>query len=216
MLTETSPKICKPYFQLRSVVAPHLQPYYNTYAAPYTDAAWPYYEKLNRTVITPATALGVKYGGPRVAQAQKYSQAQWEKLVQPQVVKYQGILKEKYDQTVGPHVDTAFTVATPYYDQVKTSAFQTYYGHILPTYNTAQPYAVQAYGAANNFAVNTIIPCSQWAWTTGAVFLDRTVWPKVRILYGENIEPQLIKIGDRLGSYKNGKKIKAVVDEVDK
>lgn len=151
-----------------------------------------------------------------MAQAQAFGQAHWEKTLQPQVLKYQGIAKEKYDQSLGPHVEKAIAAASPYYELAKTNAFQTYYEHILPTYNTVQPYALQGYGAVNDFAINMAIPYSRWAWTTGAVFLDRTVWPRLRILYGENVEPQLVRIGERLGRYRDGKKLKAVVDEVDR
>ncbi|KAH9219876.1 hypothetical protein DL95DRAFT_384089 [Leptodontidium sp. 2 PMI_412] len=215
LLTDSSPRVCKPYFQVRSIIAPHLEPYYNTYAAPYVDASRPYYDVLDKRVISPATALGKKYGAPRVAQAQAFGQAQWDKNVQPQVQKYQTVLKEKYDQTLGPHVDTAVAAAGPYYEIAKTSAQQTYYEHILPTYTAVQPYALQGYGLANDFAINTALPYSKWAWTAGVVFLDRTVWPQIRILYGENVEPQLVRIGERLGRYRDGKKLKAVVEDID-
>jgi hypothetical protein len=197
-------------------VAPHLEPYYHTYAAPYIDAAQPYYDTFDKRVITPAKVLGLKYGAPRVAQAQAFGQTQWETTLQPQVLKYQGIAKEKYDQLLGLHVDKAIAAASPYYDIAKTNALQTYYEHILPTYTTVQPYAVQGYGVLNDFTINTAIPYSTWAWTTGTVFLERIVWPKLRILYGENVEPQLVRIGERLGRYRDGKKLKAVVDEVDR
>lgn len=167
-------------------------------------------------MITPATVLGKKYGAPRVQQAQAYGQAQWQKNVQPQVFKYQELAKGKYGQTLGPHVNKAIASTTPYYSMVKDTAFQTYYGHILPTYSVVQPYAAQGYGLASDFAVGTALPYTKWAWSTGTVFLDRTVWPKLRILYGENVEPQLVRIGERLGRYRDGKKLKAVIDEVDR
>lgn len=132
------------------------------------------------------------------------------------MLKYQGVAKDKYDQTLGPHINSAIAATSPYYEIARTNAFQTYYGHILPTYQTVRPYAIQTYDISSDIVVNTIIPYSKWAWTTGAVFLDRTVWPKVRILYGENVEPQLVRIGERLGRYRDGKKLKAVVDEVDR
>ncbi|KAG9236728.1 hypothetical protein BJ875DRAFT_455792 [Amylocarpus encephaloides] len=212
-LTDESPRICKPYFQLKATVTPYLEPYYIAYAASYVDTARPYYETADQWVFTPAVKLAKQYGAPRVAQAQKYGQAQWEKNLQPQVSKYQGIAKDKYDETLGPHVNKAVEGAAPYYDMVKTNALQTYYGHLLPTYHTVQPYAVEGYIVLSDFAVNTVLPYSKWAWATGAVFLDRTVWPRVRILYGENVEPQLVRIGERLGRYRDGKKLKAVVDE---
>ncbi|RDW59876.1 hypothetical protein BP6252_12963 [Coleophoma cylindrospora] len=214
-LTDASPKICKPYFQASSVIAPYLNPYYDIYAAPYVDAARPYYNTLNQKVIVPATVLGKKHLAPRVAQAQAYGQAQWEKTLQPEVQKYQGIAKAKYDQTLGPHLDKAAAATGPYLEIAKTNAKQTYYGHILPTYTAVQPYAVKGYGAVSDFTVNTGIPYAKWAWATSAVFLDRTVWPKLRILYGENVEPQLVRIGERLGRYRDGKKLKAVISSVD-
>ncbi|TAQ87584.1 hypothetical protein B7494_g4088 [Chlorociboria aeruginascens] len=215
LVTDASPMICKPYFQVRSVVAPYVEPYYDAYAAPYVDAARPYYATLDKRVIAPVTALGIKYGAPRVAQAQAFGQLQWEKSIQPEVLRYQEIVKKRYNQTLAPHVGTISTKVGPYYGIAKASALDTYYGHILPTYNIVQPYALQAYGLANNFAVHTGLPYTKWALTTGSVFLDRTVWPKLRILYGENVEPQLVRIGERLGRYREGKKVKSAVDEID-
>jgi len=215
LLTDTTPKICKPYFQLRSIVSPHLEPYYDTYASPYVEVVRPYYNTVDTRIITPATALGKKYGAPRVAQAQAFGQAQWDKNVQPQVSKYQSLAWAKYDETLAPHVDKAYTATAPYYDIAKTNALQTYYEHILPTYSTVQPYALQGYGLASDFLVDTAVPYSKWAWASTAVFLDRTVFPQIRILYGENVEPQLVRIGERLGRYRDGKKLKAAVDEVD-
>lgn len=147
---------------------------------------------------------------------QAFGQAQWDKSLQPHVVKYQGIAKEKYDQTLGPHVEKAVAAASPYYELARTNAYQTYYEHILPTYTAVQPYVIQGYNTLNDFTINTAIPYSQWAWTTGAIFLDRTVWPKLRILYGENVEPQVVRIFERLGRYRDAKKLKAVVEEVDR
>lgn len=215
-ITDSSPYLCRPYFQVRSILTPHLEPYYTQYAAPYVDAARPYYDVVDQRVITPATVLGMKYGAPRAQQAQAYGKAQWEKNVQPQVTKYQGIAKAKYDETLGPHINKAYEAGSPYYEIARNSALQTYYEHILPTYTMAQPYALQGYGIASEFAIGTALPFTKWAWTTAVVFLDRTVWPKVRILYGENVEPQLVRIGERLGRYRDGQKLKAVVDEVDR
>jgi hypothetical protein len=201
---------------VQSAILPHLEPYYDAYAAPYVDAARPYYDTLDKRVVAPATALAIKYGAPRVAQAQAFGQSQWEKTLQPQVQKYHGIIREKYDATLAPHLEKAFTAAAPFYDIAKTSALQTYYEHILPTYTAVQPYALQGYEMASDFTLNTAVPYSKWAWTTARIFLDRTVFPKLRILYGENVEPQLVRIGERLGRYRDGKKIQAAVDEIDR
>jgi hypothetical protein len=214
LLTDSSPKLCKPYFQIKSTVTPYLQPYYNSYAAPYVEVVRPYYETADKKILTPAISLGKKYGSPRVAQAQSFGRTQWEKNIQPQVSKYQGIAKGKYEETLGPHVNKVYKATAPYYEVVKTNALQTYYGHLLPTYTTVQPYARDGYLRACEFTVNTALPYTKWAWMTGYVFLERTIWPQIRILYGENVEPQLVRIGERLGRYRDGKKLKAAVDEV--
>lgn len=179
------------------------------------NAAKPYYQSFDKRVITPATALGMKYGAPRVARAQAYGQAQWEKALQPEVLKYQALAKAKYDQKLAPHWNKATAASGPYIDLAKNNALRTYREQIVPVYNTVQPYAIKGYGYANEYVVGTGIPCTKWAVSSTGVFLDRKVWPKLRILYGENVEPQLVRIGERLGRYRDGKKLQAVVDSVD-
>ncbi|KFY47102.1 hypothetical protein V494_00170, partial [Pseudogymnoascus sp. VKM F-4513 (FW-928)] len=215
LITDASPRICKPYFQAKSTLAPYATPYYDTYAAPYVDSARPYYNVLDKNVITPATFYGKKYGAPRVAQAQAIGKEQWEKQIQPQVAKLNKLAQDQYDKTLAPHVQTAAAATVPYAKFAKENALQTYYASILPAYAAVEPYAQQAYGVGKTFTVNTGIPYAQWAWTSGVAFLDRTIWPKARILYGENVEPQLIRIGERLGRYRDGKKLQSIVDEVE-
>jgi hypothetical protein len=215
-LTESSPKVCQPYLNARTLLTPHLEPYYDTYAAPYVEAARPYYETLDKNVITPATVYGKKYGAPRVAQAQAYGQAQWEKNINPQVSKLNAQVKKQYDASLAPHVDKVITAAAPYYQVARDNALQTYYASILPTYNAVQPHVRNAYGVAHRFTVDTGIPSAKWAWATGVIFLDRTLLPKLRILYGENVEPQLTRIGERLGRYRDGKRLRAAVDDIDR
>ncbi|KAF6812081.1 transcription factor [Colletotrichum sojae] len=203
---ESSPKICKPYFQLKHAVSPHLEPYYETYAAPYVEKATPYYNIANERVFVPTKAYVTKYGSPRVLQAQAYGQAQWDKNIQPQLAVYQKQAQEKYDQSIAPHVSKASAAAGPYYDIARTNALQTYHDVILPSYKFVQPYAAQGYDVTSQFTTETAIPTAYWAWNKTYAFLDATVWPQVRVLYVENVEPQLARIGQRLGRYKNKSK----------
>ena len=166
-------------------------------------------------MITPAAFYGKKYGAPRVAQVQAIGKEQWEKQIHPQVAKLNKLAQEQYDKTLAPHVQTIAAATCPYAKFAKENALQTYYASILPAYAAVEPYAHQAYDVGKTFTVNTGIPYAQWAYTSGVAFLDRTIWPKARILYGENVEPQLIRIGERLGRYRDGKKLQSIVDEVD-
>jgi hypothetical protein len=182
---------------------------------PYIQAAQPYYNILDSRVITPATIYGKKYGAPTLAKAQAFGKAKWKSSVHPQISKVSNLAQVQYSKSLAPHVDRTVATVAPYYEIARDSAVQTYHGSILPTYGIVQPYMQHGYGVVNEFAVDTGIPYAKWAWTTGIIFLDRTVWPRVRILYGENVEPQLVRIGERLGRYRNGKKLQAAVEAVD-
>ncbi|KAM6527219.1 hypothetical protein FSOLCH5_003290 [Fusarium solani] len=207
---ETSPSICKPYFQIKDAVSPHVQPYYDHYAAPYVEIARPYYETVESKVWQPARAYAIQYGAPWAEKAQDYVWAQWEKNGQPQLVKYQGLAQAQYDQTVGPYVKQAGEALGPYYDIARTNGLQVYYEYLRPGYEFVQPYAVQGYDAASEFTVRTALPTTYWAWNKTYAFLDRSVWPHIRVVYVQNVEPQLVRIGERLGRYKT--KVKPVHD----
>ncbi|TLS30274.1 hypothetical protein PpBr36_02188 [Pyricularia pennisetigena] len=199
--TETTPTVCVGYFQLKQIVVPHVEPYYNTYAAPYLQTVRPYYEAADRTVLTPAWGYAQKYGTPAVEKAQVVGKAQWEKNVQPHLIRYQKLAQAKYDDTLSQHVNKARETLGPYYEIARTNALQTYHDVLLPTYQYAQPYVLQGYAAASTFTTRHAVPTAIWAWNKTYAFLDGTVWPQLRVLYTEAVEPQLVKIGRRLGRY---------------
>jgi len=182
-------------------LVPHLEPYYDAYAAPYVQVARPYYETVDKTVLTPVWGFAGKYGAPRVEQAKAYGEAQWDRNIQPQLARYQGLAKAQYDSTLAPYIDKVSGAVGPYYDIARTNALQTYHEIILPSYQFAQPYALQGYGATSAFTTGTAIPSLVWAWNKTCIFLDDTVWPHIRVIYVENVEPQLEKIGQRLGRF---------------
>ncbi|KAK3358081.1 hypothetical protein B0T25DRAFT_605517 [Lasiosphaeria hispida] len=203
---ETSPRICKPYFQLKHAVTPQLEPYYNAYAAPYAELVRPYYNTVDQRVFAPGWGYAKKYGAPRVEQAQAFGKAQWEKNVHPQIVKCQSIAKSQYDNSLAPHVNQVSSALDPYYDIARTNALQTYHELLLPSYQYVHPYVQKTYTSASAFTKSTAVPSVLWAWNKTYIFLDGTVWPQLRVVYVENVEPQLVKIGKRLGRYNSSKK----------
>lgn len=160
-------------------------------------------------MLTPAWAYATKYGGPRIEQAQAFGREQWEKSVQPELSKYQKVAKNKYDETLAPHVDHATAVLAPYYNIARTNALQTYNELLLPSYVFVQPYVQQGYSTASKFTTETAVPSVAWAWNKTYVFLDGTVWPQVVYVYSENVEPQIRKIGQRLGRHNTSNAQKA-------
>lgn len=203
---ETSPRICKPYFQLKHAVAPHVEPYYDAYAAPYVELVRPYYNTVDRAVIAPSWGFAKQHGVPRLEQAQAFGKMQWKKRVEPQIAQYQDLVKAQYDQKFAPHINRVSTSFGPYYEIARTNSLQAYHELVLPAYQYVQPHLRDGYGAISAFTSNTIVPGFVWTWNKTYIFLDGTVWPHVRAIYVDNVEPQLVKIGKRLGRYSSGKK----------
>jgi len=212
--------VCQSYFNLRSEVAPYLEPYYNTYAAPYVETARPYVDKLDQQVYKPVVRLGKRgygtYGAPRIDQARAYGQGQWQKTLRPKLELAREQAQKLYDSSLAPHVSRVSAATQPYYNVGRHHVLETYHSHVLPTYTSSLPYAQKAYTLGHGFVVDTGLPYTEWAWASTAAFVNRTLWPQIRILYGENVEPQLVRISERLGRYRDGKKVKAVVEAADR
>ncbi|KAL6804957.1 hypothetical protein GGI42DRAFT_323253 [Trichoderma sp. SZMC 28013] len=207
---QDSPFICKPYFQAKAAVAPYTLPYYDQYVAPYVDFAWPYYQTVDSTVLTPARAYAVQYGGPWVEKGQEQVWAQWEKHGQPQVAQLRALSQKQYEETIAPYLESAGEVFGPYYEIGHTNSLRLYYQVLLPSYELVQPYAHQGYNAASSFTTGTALPAAQWVWGKTNAFLNKAVWPQVRMVYVENVEPQLVRIGERLERYKNRAKTRVL------
>lgn len=199
---ETSPRVCIPYFRVKNTLTPHVQPYYDQYAAPYVEVARPYYNLVDNKVWEPTRTYAVQYGGPWVNKARDQALTQWEKNGQPQLTKYQTLAKGHYDQSVAPYVNQAGEMMGPYYEIARTNGLQLYYDYLVPSYDFVSPYAAQGYDAASYFTTTTALPTAYWAWSKTHTFLDHSVWPHVRVLYVQNVEPQLVRIGERLGRHK--------------
>ena len=217
-LTQTSPQICGPYLTARAYVSPYLGPYYNTYAAPYVDSTRPYLDTLNSRVLSPSLKYGnrtyQKYGAPRVEEARVYSVEQWERTLRPQLDLAQKQARERYDSSLAPRVEKASAMFRPYYTSARGTLTDVYYSYTLPTYKTSRLYAEKAYLTAYELLAETGLPYAQAAWGSTVIFVDRTLWPKLRILYGKNVEPQLVRIGERLGRYRDGKKLKSKAEQI--
>lgn len=214
-LTDESPKICKPSIQAKEFVQPYIRPYYDQYLDPYVQKAQPYVDQVNEKVYKPGYAVYQQYGAPRVAQARKISVEQWEKTVKPQLDVARKQAGAQYDATLAPHVKKVQDTVQPYYDQVRTSANDIWELEIQPVYRNTAPYAQKIYAQGQDFAVNTALPHAQYAGNTAWAFWARQVWPKIRVLYGENVEPQLHRITERLGRYKDGKRLEAEIKSME-
>jgi hypothetical protein len=198
---------------------PHLEPYYDTYAAPYIEKARPYAQQLDQRVLTPASQIArdnyQTHAAARIEHAKAFGQEQWEKTVVPQVQTAQKRAQEIYGASIAPHVEKASSIVEPYYGAARDNAVNIYENRVMPAFETSKPYIRDAYGASQAFLVNTGIPYANWTWSSLVIFVDGTLWPQVRALYGDNVKPQLVMISDRIAKYQEGRKLKASMDRVE-
>lgn len=204
----------------RSHIDPHIDPYYQTYAAPYVELARPYAQGFNEHVYTPASKVAKHgyhtYGAPALAKGREYGQQQWEAVVLPQLKSAQTKANDLYTSKVDPHLQKAILVSSPYIDPLTTKATQLKDEYFLPVYIWSKPFIGKAYISGQVFLVETAIPVAHQGWSSLVVFTRSNLLPTVTGLYSENVEPQLVKIGERLASYREGRKLRTVVDEFER
>jgi hypothetical protein len=175
---------------------------------------------INEKVYTPAAnvaKLGYdKYGAPAVDQAHAYGSQQWERQVLPRLQSAKDSASEMYNSDVAPHVQRATEVVSPYYQKANTAFNSACVDYIQPFLARTSPLIGKTYTSGQDILTTTVIPYAQSSWSTVIYVANGWLWPKITGLYSENVEPQLVKIGQRLASYREGKQLRKVVDEVDR
>lgn len=199
---------------------PYVTPYYDTYAAPYVDQARPYVEVFNQRVYTPASNVAKhsyeKYGGPAWQQARGFGEAQWKAQVTPRLEAAQVQAHQLYLTQVDPYVQQGVSVVSPYYQKANGAAQAVYWNQLVPFYTRSQPFIGKTYSTGQQVLTTHVMPGARYTWSSVVYFANSSLWPHVTGLYSEQVEPQLVKIGQRLASYREGKRLRAVVEEMDR
>lgn len=213
-LNEDSPKICVAYYKVADFEVPTLQPYFEKFATPYIGPILPYCLMLKKRVITPTMRAGKRYGKPIVIKVQDLGGTYWQKHIHKYAQKYYDVIEEKYQESVSPYVDFAYTSVSPLCHDAEKYARTAYSEIIMPNYRVAKPRIIDGYKLASDTVVKTLYPFAKWTFKAGKTFLTRTLGPKLVIIYGESVEPQLKKIGKRLGRYREVRGIKSAVNDI--
>ena len=217
-IIESSSSICKPYLSIRSYISPYVGPYYDHYITPYAESARPYMTRLDNEILQPGIKLGKQsyadYLAPKVGQAQSFGSEHWEKTLKPHLDTIQSKANEQYSAVVEPPLHRASAAAAPYFSASQENMAKVYNDRLMPAYSASKPYAEKAYSVVNGAVMETGYPYAQWAMGSTLDLLNTSVWPRLRILYGENVEPQLLRISERLGRYRDGQKLQSIVDDV--
>ncbi|RAL15118.1 uncharacterized protein BO97DRAFT_403745 [Aspergillus homomorphus CBS 101889] len=216
-LDGASPRVCKPYLIVRSHVEPHITPYYNAYGAPYVEKARPYVHIVNEKVYTPTSRVirrgYEKYGVPALDRAQLYGQEQWEAQVVPHLDAVKDQTNALYRSEIYPYVQRVEEAVLPSYRKASGAVRSACVDYILPFGAKYRPFIGKTYTSGQDILTTTVLPNVRSSWSTAIQFIKGTLWPKIAGLYWENVEPQLVKIGERLASYREGKGPRNVVDE---
>jgi len=215
-ITEQTPAVCKIYFDGRDQLLPTIKPYYDEYAAPYIALVQPYTETFNSKLYAPASTLIQhqyrNHGAPYMVKGQAYLHDQWKQLGAPYTDKALAYISTNYGAFLEPYVDQATKVTGPFIKTTKDTAVHHYRSTAIPFFHKAQPQLQKVYNQGKRYTFEVALPYGQWAGQKSLVFVTRKMWPALRVLYGENIEPQVYKIRERLASYRDGKKLEAAVD----
>lgn len=199
---------------------PYVAPYYDTYAAPYVDQARPYVVVFDQKVFTPASKIARsgydRYGAPAWQQAQAFGAAQWKAQVTPRLDAAQKRAQQAYMSKVDPYVQQGVAVVSPYYRKANSAVLTVYWDHFVPFYTRSQPYIGKTYATGQDILATHIMPGVSYTWSSVVYFANSSLWPQLTGLYSEQVEPQLVKIGQRLASYREGKRLRAVVEDVDR
>jgi hypothetical protein len=153
------------------------------------------------------------YAAPRVALAQDYALTSWANTVQPKLEDGKKWTVSKYEQNLAPHVSKAVEMSQPYIQKAQSEMHEVYDSTLVPLYDNSLPYVQYIYNQGHLVATQIVLPYVQKIHTTTSAFVSRHIWPQVVILYGENVEPQLTRITERLGRYKDSRKLEALVGE---
>lgn len=182
------------------------------------ERARPYVETTNARVIRPATVLALKnydaYAAPQVAKVQSYAQAQWEKLAAPQLRKAQETAQQVYDENLAVHVQKASEAAAPLYESAIDNAINARENHIIPAIAKTRPHLLKAAQSVQKFLLEKFVPFVHHGSTKVVIFLDGTFWPFVKSIYRNNVQPQLVMIGERIAKYQESRKLHSMVDDI--
>jgi hypothetical protein len=215
-LSASSPQLCKPYLDIKTRVTPYIEPHYAAYISPHVEKIRPYVDTVNERVYTPVSKFTLQnyevYGAPKIAQLRAYAEKEWESKARPQIEAVRTTIQTQYGTYLHPHIEKATGAIQPYYNQA-TSAATTHYHHtLIPAYNAALPYGRKFYSHGHHVTANIVFPYVRYAEASSRHFLTRILWPKLRILYGDNVEPQLTRISQRMGRYRDSKKLESIVE----
>ena len=212
-----SPQVCGPYLNARSHIDPYVTPYYETYAAPYIEAVQPYAHNFHRNIYSPTKTFAVRqyrtYGAPRLEQGLNFFGERWTETVTPRLHATRNSLARSYSSSVKSHITKTRDIVVPRYQATAESLAHVRDNYFSPYYAQLEPGVSRTYAVIHDLISNKILPHGKKLCLVSVDFVNGTLRPWVARLYFENVEPQLIRIGNKL---REGKRTPLMGDKVER
>ncbi|KAI5290503.1 hypothetical protein KEM54_001341, partial [Ascosphaera aggregata] len=218
-LSETKSKLCRPYFRVRSYLHPHVSSYYDQYATPYIEIAQPYAEKLHDTVYLPVVEYTqdkyYKHGDQHVQKVISYAKNEWDRRAGPKVREVADTMRSKYVTVVEPSAQQVIVASAPYHKAALSFKEKARYhaNYIYSFYVDKYHQFLEAYvehGLTKGHEVAVLVMDKALPYSKQAVSATVNVWadtvrPRIKDLYSQNIEPQLLRISRKLATYREAR-----------
>ena len=115
-------------------------------------------------------------------------------------------VSEKYDENLSPHVERAVVASDPYVRQMREELLDLYESTLVPVYDRALPYMETCYQYGRYATLHVVSPYIWRIQSLTSKFITTRVWPRLVLIYGVNVEPQLMRIRERLARYTSRQK----------
>lgn len=199
----------------RSHIDTYIIPYYHEHGEKYVQVVHPYVQKVNERVYVPISEFTKRkyraHGEPRVDIVLSYVRNNWQHFAEPRIRSLKNTAILRYNNTISPHVKQVVSTAALYQRALIAHA-SFVHGFIVRKYHQhADPIVRHIYHSGRLIFIARVLPHIERGWLSYISFMNGTVRPFMTGLYTKNVEPQLVKISQKLASYKEGRKVRGTV-----
>ena len=222
-LDPSTPIVCRRYDAIQHQLAPHIKPYYDTYAEPYLAQAQPYlskgqgyYEQFGAPAVAKGQDLWVKQASPRIRTGYSAVNSQYNKHVHPILDRYVfSKSRDTYTKYVDPHVQTVsnhyYTSVHPYFRAAQNHSYKLYNTRLVPAYHATAPRVRHVFHILEGTYAKYVEPRVHAVLKWIVKKFNQVVVPRVKILWGVHVQPQLDRIHDKLFRNREAKSVASKV-----
>jgi len=181
------------------------------YVHPYVDKTAQFYENNGKHTIQYVQKTYRKYGRPSVRSAQRSAVSHYERFISPQIRKIRNSIVLSYNTSLGPTVSGWQKKYQRDYKPLvvgsQKSATKVYNQAIVPMSQKIGPKFAALDLRLRTFRDTFIFPQLKLLGRKILEILTNGMLPRLQVVWGKHIAPQINKINDRLSDYKRHKQV---------